>query len=120
VRVYELSFAETRTERYVPFMKSITYLFIRMWAPHTESDNPEDPHYVARVEHDEGEIQWTVTREFTEANYFKCLKTAERVIRGVKRIADRILRGWLYEIIHVEEKIVETNVPEKEPAEETA
>jgi len=100
-------------------MKSITYLFIRMWAPHTVCDDPEEPHYVARIEREEGVIQWTVTREFTEANYFKSLKTAERVIRGVRRIADRVLRGWLYEIIHVEEKIVDSNVPEKEKAEES-
>lgn len=103
-------------------MRSITYLFISMWAPHTECDDPEEPHYVARIEHDEGTVQWTVTREFTEANYFKSVKTAERVIRGVRRISDRIERGWLYEIILVEEEIVETNVPEKveKPAEEPA
>ena len=94
-------------------MKTLTYLFIRMWAPDSECNNPDDAHYVARVEHGDN-IQWTVTREFTEANYFKKLKTAERVVRGVKRITERIKRGWLYEIIQVEEVIVDSNVPEKE------
>jgi len=95
-------------------MKTLTYLFIRMWAPDSECSNPDDAHYVTRIEKDDESVQWTVTREFTEANYFKKLKTAERVVRGVKRITERIKRGWLYEIIQVEEVIVDSNVPEKE------
>lgn len=94
-------------------MKKLTYVFVRLWAPSTECSDPDNAHYVASVEH-ETSIQWTVTREFTEAHYFKKQKTAERVVRGVRRIADRIKRGWLFEVIQVDETIVGTNVPEKE------
>lgn len=96
-------------------MKKIAYLFIQLWAPKTECSDAEKPHYVASFEQD-GSVQWTLTREFSEAHNFKRHKTAERVVRGVRRIADRIARGWLFEVIHVEETIVSTNVPEKESA----
>ena len=97
-------------------MKELVYLFVRLWAPEAECNTPDDAHYVMSLPHDKG-TQWSLTREFTEAHYFKKQVTAERVVRGVRRIADRIARGWLYEIIRVEENIVDTNVPEKKEKE---
>lgn len=94
-------------------MKQIKYLFIQLWAPRTECSDPEKPHYVTSFD-DGGSVQWTLTREFEKAHNFKKLVTAERVVRGVRRIAERITRGWLFEIIQVEETIVESNVPEGE------
>ena len=94
-------------------MLKMDYLIIRLWAPRSECSNPEEAHYVARIEHDDN-IQWTLTREFTEANYFKSQKTAERVVRGVRRIAERVDRGWYYEIIRIKEEVIDTNVPEQE------
>lgn len=95
----------------------LTYWFIRLWAPPQECSDPEEPHYVARVDTENGGSRWTVTRDYTEAHYFKKLKTAKRIVRCVKRIADRIARGWLYEIFYATEEIVETNVPEYETEE---
>lgn len=100
--------------------ETLTYLFIRMWAPKAVCSNPQEAHYVQRIEKDDGGIQWTVTREFTDANYFKSINTALRVVQNVRRIVERIKRGWLYEIILVEEEVVESNVTEPEPQEEPA
>lgn len=94
-------------------MKQLTYLFIQLWAPRSECEDPERPHYVMSFRRNEA-LQWTLTREFTEAHNFQRRKTAERVVRCVKRFAERVARGWLYEIIQVEETIVDTNVPEAE------
>jgi len=100
-------------------MNSLTYLFIRLWAPKAESKDVDEPHYVQRIEPEEGEVQWTVTRDYDEANFFKSLRSATRVLRGVRRIADRITRGWLFEIIQVREEIMDSNVPEKEKEKES-
>ncbi len=90
--------------------KTLNYLFVRMWAPREECGDPENPHYVQRI--DSGaETQWTLTRAFSEANFFKSARIASRIITSVKRIKDRITRGWLYEVIRVEEEIVESNRP---------
>jgi len=86
-----------------------------MWALPSECSDPGKAHFVARVdERDGGVVQWTVTRDFTEAHYFKALRPAVGVVRSVTRIADRVTRGWLYEIIQIEEVIVASNVPEEE------
>lgn len=100
-------------------MSDVDYLFIQLWAPKAECDDPEKPHYVMSVPQEPG-FRWTLTREFGEAHNFKKQVTAERVIRAVRRIADRVARGWLYEIIRVEETIVDTNVPEKAEEKEVA
>ena len=95
-------------------MSKLTYFLVRMWGPRGECENPRDPRYVARVEDDNGtNIRWTITEEFDEANFFKSVRTARRVVRGVKRVSDRIIRGWLYEIIKVDEEIVDSNIPER-------
>jgi len=86
------------------------YLFIRLWAPHDECQDADEPHYVQCVDSEAKVIQWTLTREFLDAFFFKGLRTAQRVIRGVQRIKFRVQRGWKYEIIRVEEEIVDTNV----------
>ena len=97
-------------------MSKLTFFVVRMWALPSECSDPEKPHYVARVEPGklEDTVQWTVTREFKEAHYFKKLRPAVGVVRSVVRIADRVTRGWLYEIIQIEEVIVASNVPEEE------
>jgi hypothetical protein len=92
--------------------ETFEYLFVRMWAPHEECNDPTNAHYVQSIPTDSGGLQWTVTRVFTEAHVFKSLRTANRVVHNVRRIAGRIQRGWIYEIIEVKEEIVESNVPE--------
>ena len=94
-------------------MKKLTYLFIRMWAPPEECDDSEEPHYVQKIhsEGDRGELKWTVSRIFEQAHFFKHLKVASRILRSVKRLAERLERGWNFEIIQVEEEIVESNRP---------
>ena len=96
-------------------MSHLSYLFVRLWAPEAETDDHGDPHYVRRLEEEDGQnVRWTVTKVWKEAAFFKSLRVAQRIIRSVKRIKSRIERGWLYEIIFVEEEIVDTNVVEKE------
>lgn len=99
---------------------SLKYLFIRMWAPRDDFWTYEDPHYVQRLEDKDGESRWTVTRKFAEAHFFKSLRVASRVVKSVKRIKDRIQRGWFFEIILVEEEIVESNRPLIEEEKENA
>ena len=91
----------------------LVYFFVRLWAPPSETSDPEEPHYVQRID-GEGETKWTTTRSYADANFFQSLKTAVRVMRGVARLAGRIEHGWLYEIIRVEEEIMASNVPEEE------
>ena len=92
------------------------FFIIRMWAPQNESADSDKPHYVARVERETGAMSWTVSRTFSDANVFKKERPAKAVVRSVRRIADRVSRGWLYEIIRIQEDIVATNVPRKESA----
>jgi len=94
-------------------MSSFTYLFIRMWAPPDECSDPGEAHYVQRLAPEGQGVSWTVTRKYEEACIFKSMSVASRVINNVTRLVERIKRGWLYEIILVEEEIVETNVPEE-------
>jgi hypothetical protein len=92
--------------------ETLNYLFIRMWAPQKPTDTGEpEPYYVMHVDDDQGDTKWTVTQEFTEAKFFKRIRTPSRILKSVKRLAARIERGWCYEIIHVEEEIVESNRP---------
>jgi len=93
-------------------IETLNYLFIRMWAPQKPDDTEEQkPYYVEQVDGGPGDTKWTVTRVFTEAHFFKSLRVASRIINSVKRLTARIERGWCYEIIHVEEEIVESNRP---------
>lgn len=92
--------------------ETLNYLFIRMWAPQKPDGTVEqDPYYVEQVDSDPGDTKWTVTRVFTEAHFFKSLRVASRIMTAVRRLAARIEHGWCYEIIHVEEEIVESNRP---------
>lgn len=92
--------------------ETLSYLFIRMWAPQKPDNTEEpDPYYVEQVSEDQGATKWTVTRIFSEAHFFKSLRVASRIMKAVKRLAARIEHGWCYEIIHVEEEIVESNRP---------
>jgi hypothetical protein len=91
-------------------LKTLTYLFIRMWAPPEECSDPEEPHYVTRVDNDGGDTQWTVTRDFEKANYFTSLRVAKRVVGNVRRITERLKNGWHYEIYEVVERLVATDI----------
>lgn len=93
-------------------MTSDFYVLIRFWCPPNEADDWKEPRYVRRLDTD-GEISWTVTKNWEEANYFSSEKTAARVIRGVKRLQARIADGWIYEILKVTEETVESNLPPK-------
>jgi hypothetical protein len=100
--------------------ETLNYLFIRMWAPRKPTDTEEpEPYYVMNVDDGPGDTKWTVTQEFTEAHFFKRVRTPSRILKSVKRLAARIEDGWNYEIIHVEEEIVESNrpIPEEVPNE---
>lgn len=92
----------------------MNYLFVRMWAPRGECDDPENPYYVQQLEAQKGETQWTLTRVFSEANFFNTARVAKRIVTSVKRIKERITRGWIYEVIRVEEEIIESNRPVEE------
>lgn len=97
-------------------MSKLTFFVVRMWALPSECSDPENPHFVARVGENRVDllVQWTVTRDFKKAHYFKTLRPATGVVRGDPRIAGRVASGWLYEIIQIEEVIVASNVPEEE------
>jgi len=97
-------------------MNKLTFFVIRMWALPSECEDPEKPHFVARVDPGDAErpVQWTLTRNFKEAHYFKKLRPALGVIRSVSRIVSRVTRGWLYEVIQIEESVVASNIPEDE------
>ena len=92
------------------------YIIIRLWAPPEETERPEVPVYVRRLDTD-GKVNWTTTRDWQNASYFKSQKTAERILNGVARIRARIEHGWFYEIIKVSEETIATNLPLEEALE---
>jgi hypothetical protein len=101
-------------------MSALEYLFVRLWAPEDECQDSEKAHYVTLVDNEVDVHQWTLTRVWKDAHFFKRLISAQRVLRGVQRIKSRLERGWLYEIICVSEEIVDSNVPVEEEEEVSA
>jgi len=93
------------------------YCLVRMWCPPDEADDWEQPRFVQLLSAFDGQVSWTLTKDWQEANYFNSEVSAKRVVRGVERIRSRIENGWIYEILKVTEEIVDHNKTEEQEGE---